>query len=141
MNGTTPHLPTRATSVRMSKQRTKDTQPELMLRRSLRRLRLGYRVQARPLPGVRIQPDVLFLRARVAVFVDGCFWHACPDHASWPASNAEFWRSKIIGNVDRDRATDALLKGSGWTVVRMWEHEDPETVARAIRALVRGARQ
>jgi DNA mismatch endonuclease (patch repair protein) len=78
----------------------------------------------------------VFVRARIAVFVDGCFWHGCPLHASWPKSNAEWWRSKIEANRARDRDTDARLTSAGWTVVRVWEHEDPVRAAANIAELV-----
>ncbi len=97
---------------------------------------MGYRVHARPLPGVRRVADVVFLRARVAVFVDGCFWHGCPEHGTWPISNSEFWRSKILRNRERDRETEAMLIKVGWIAVRVWEHEDPDKAALTIRDAV-----
>lgn len=120
----------------MAQQRARDTSTELALRRELHRLGLRYRVHRRPLPGVRREADVVFGPSRVAVFVDGCFWHGCPEHATWPRSNAEFWRTKIEGNRLRDADTDRRLIEAGWAVPRVWEHEDPAVAARRVRDLV-----
>jgi DNA mismatch endonuclease, patch repair protein len=90
-----------------------------------------------PLPGTRRRADLAFVGAKVVVFVDGCFWHGCPEHATWPRANASWWREKIEGNMRRDRHTDALLERQGWRVLRFWEHEDSERVARAINRVVR----
>lgn len=79
----------------------------------------------------------MFARAQVAVFVDGCFWHGCPLHATWPKSNAEFWRNKIERNRTRDRETDARLGDAGWIVIRVWEHDDPVVLATTIQGAVR----
>lgn len=118
-------LPTTAqVSGRMSRQARRDTAPELALRRLLHAAGLRYRVDA-PLPGMpRRRADVLFTRAKVAVFVDGCFWHGCPQHATHPANNGAWWAAKLARNIERDRETDAHLEGLGWTVLRFWEHED-----------------
>ncbi len=83
--------------------------------------------------------DVLFRRARVVVFVDGCFWHSCPQHGTMPKSNRTWWEQKLRANVDRDRRADAALKESGWRVVRIWEHEIPAKAADRIAALVRAS--
>jgi DNA mismatch endonuclease (patch repair protein) len=81
---------------------------------------------------------VVFVRLKIAVFVDGCFWHGCPQHASWPKTNAAWWRTKIKGNVQRDRDTDRRLRSDGWTVMRFWTHEDMIVVARQVaRVLAR----
>lgn len=125
-----------ATRSRMSRQRARDTGTELAVRRELHGLGLRYRVHRRPLPEVRREADVLFGPSRVAVFVDGCFWHGCPEHATWPRSNAEFWRAKIEGNRQRDADTDRRLAEAGWAVLRVWEHEDPAVAARRVRDLV-----
>ena len=119
---------------RMSRQKARDTGTEIALRRALHAQGLRYRVHRRPVPGVRREADVVFTRARLAVFVDGCFWHGCPDHATWPKNNADFWRAKIEGNQARDRDTDARLAAAGWRVLRVWEHEDPTTAARRVQA-------
>lgn len=128
------------TSRRMSHQRTRDTEPEMLLRRELHRRGLRYRVDA-ALPGLpRRRADVLFTRARVAVFVDGCFWHGCPEHNTAPTSNGAWWADKLARNIERDRETDAHLRSLGWTVLRVWEHEDITHVATDIEEIVRRGR-
>lgn len=121
----------------MARQATRGTGVEAALRRELYRRGLRYRLHRRPLSGLRREADIVFVRPRVAVFVDGCFWHACPEHATWPKANAGFWRTKIEGNRARDRDTDARLREAGWAVVRVWEHEDPAGAAVHIERLVR----
>jgi len=118
----------------MSGLRTAGTGPELALRWELHRRGLRYRVNVKNLSG---RPDIALTRARVAVFVDGCFWHGCPEHAVAPKANAEWWRVKLDANVARDRRNDAVLQNSGWVVVRAWEHDDPVRVADAIERLSR----
>ena len=131
--------PSESKSRAMKAQRVRDTAPELRLRREIHRRGLRYRVDQLVLP--RRRADIVFGRARVAVFVDGCFWHGCPDHASWPKTNAEWWRAKIERNRERDAETTALLTDRGWTVVRTWEHEDPLEVASWLEALLRDRSQ
>ena len=114
----------------------RDTPAELALRSALRALGLRYRVDT-TLPGTRRRADVAFLGAKVAVFVDGCFWHACPIHGTWPKANAVWWREKIEGNRRRDRDTDRRLKRAGWVVLRFWEHEDAAMAARAVVSTLR----
>jgi DNA mismatch endonuclease, patch repair protein len=114
---------------RMQRQRRTDTKPELALRRELYRRGLRYRIDVQVLPGLRRRADVAFPRRRVAVFVDGCFWHACPEHGTSPKANAVWWRAKLDANVQRDRDTDRRLEEAGWTPVRIWEHEDPVRAA------------
>jgi DNA mismatch endonuclease (patch repair protein) len=126
---------TQATRDRMSRQRSRDTKVEVELRRQLHRLGLRFRIHRRPLKGVRREADVILGPARIAVFVDGCFWHGCPEHATWPRNNAEFWRTKIERNQARDRDTDAKLAAAGWLSVRVWEHEAPDTAAARIAEL------
>ena len=125
---------------RMSRQRTTDTLPEVMLRRVLHRRGRRFRVHYRPEVGLRRTPDIVFTRARVVVFVDGCFWHVCPEHGTSPKANADWWAAKLQGNVARDRDTDERYRELGWTVVRVWEHQDPEDAAdlveRALSPLV-----
>jgi DNA mismatch endonuclease (patch repair protein) len=121
----------------MQATRQRDTHCEMALRRQLTALGLRYRLQQR-IPGTRRRFDVAFPRLRIGIFVDGCFWHACPQHATWPKANAEWWRAKIEANVIRDRDTDARLRSLGWRVIRVWEHEDPGMAAAEIaRAVVR----
>lgn len=120
----------------MQVQRTRDTGPELAIRRLLHAAGLRYRVDRAPVPGLRRRADIVFGPARVVVFVDGCFWHGCPEHPSWPAANGEWWRSKIEHNRSRDAETDRSLEAAGWLVVRAWEHEDPVAVAARVHAAV-----
>ena len=117
--------------------RKRDTRPELALRRALHGLGLRYRVAARPATHLRWTADVVFSRARVAVFVDGCFWHSCPVHATTPTANREWWVAKLERNERRDRDTDAHLRRLGWTVLRFWEHEDACVAVDAIEQAVR----
>jgi DNA mismatch endonuclease (patch repair protein) len=121
----------------MQLQASRNTLPEVALRSALHRMGLRFRVHVRPVPGVRREADVVFTRARVALFVDGCFWHGCPQHASWPKANARWWKAKIDANRARDRDTDARLGEAGWLVVRIWEHEAVDEAAARVAQLVR----
>src|SRR5581483_4157247 len=113
------------------------TVPEVALRRALHRAGMRYRVGL-PVPGMRRRTiDVAFTRARVAVFVDGCFWHCCPEHATRPAANSGWWAAKLAANVARDAATTAHLESLGWTVVRIWEHESTQAAAEEVATVVR----
>jgi DNA mismatch endonuclease (patch repair protein) len=122
----------------MSAQLSQNTKIEVRLRSLLHARGLRYRVHLRPLKQHRRTADIVFTRAKVAVYVDGCFWHGCPQHGTWPKRNADFWRDKIETNIRRDTETDDSLAKAGWTSVRVWEHEDAETAAERITALVRG---
>src|SRR3569623_179974 len=124
-------------SVRMRRVRQKNTSAESALRRELHALGLRYRIHVPISTKPRRVADLTFAGPRVAVFVDGCFWHGCPRHATWPKQNAEFWRAKIVANQVRDRDTDARLKIDGWEVVRIWAHEMPCEAARRIANVVR----
>jgi DNA mismatch endonuclease (patch repair protein) len=104
------------------------------------RLGLRYRVAVRPVPAVRRTADLVFVRAKVAVFLDGCFWHGCPIHHTVAKRNAEFWSEKVARNKARDRDTDRRLQEAGWLVIRVWEHEDPQAAAQSVRAAVEGRR-
>lgn len=121
----------------MQRQARKDTKPELALRGELWRRGLRYRVDVAPLPKMRRRADIVFTKAKVAVYVDGCFWHSCPEHATVPKSNRDWWIEKLAVNVRRDRDTDQRLRSAGWEVVRVWEHEDPSGAADVIEQLVR----
>jgi DNA mismatch endonuclease, patch repair protein len=126
---------------RFSRQRRTGTAPELALRRELHRRGWRYRVDLAPLQDLRRRrADVVFTRLRVALFVDGCFWHACPQHATAPKANKEWWRAKLKANVARDRDTDARLEEHGWTVIRVWEHEPAGAAADRIESILQ-ARQ
>jgi len=123
----------------MKRTRRRDTAPEMAIRSILFAHGMRYRVDATPISGMRRRADILFLSSRIAVYVDGCFWHGCPVHATWPKQNAEFWKHKILTNRARDADTDKRLKEAGWIVIRIWEHEDPNEAASRIRsALPRG---
>ncbi|MCE3556309.1 very short patch repair endonuclease [Pseudonocardia sp. RS11V-5] len=125
-------------SERMSRARRRDTEPEMLIRKEAHRRGLRYRVEA-VIPGMpRRRADMIFTGARVAVFVDGCFWHSCPEHTSIPRANREWWVAKLEKNQLRDRATDAHLEALGWTVLRFWEHEDPLVAVDAVERAVRG---
>jgi DNA mismatch endonuclease (patch repair protein) len=121
-------------AVRKSMQgnRSKDTQPELLVRRLVHAQGLRYRVSARPEPSLRRTADLVFTRVRVAVFIDGCFWHGCPVHHTIAKSNAEYWRLKVRRNVERDAETSKLLEDAGWKVLRFWEHDAPIATAQSI---------
>nr|WP_281181296.1 very short patch repair endonuclease [Sanguibacter gelidistatuariae] len=122
-----------AVSLRMSRARRRDTAPEIALRKLLHAQGLRYRV-AYPVPGQRRRTiDIAFTRQKVAVFVDGCFWHGCPEHGTIPRANAEWWRQKLASNRARDVDTNDMLRDHGWTVVRVWEHELPSNAAAGIR--------
>jgi DNA mismatch endonuclease (patch repair protein) len=124
----------------MSRQPSKDTEVELAVRRRLHAAGLRYRVEF-PVPGMpRRRLDVAFPKAKVAVLIDGCFWHGCPQHATQPKANAAWWRSKLDRNMARDRETADHLTALGWTVLRFWEHEAPEDVAVRVAETVRRRR-
>lgn len=105
----------------MGSVRRQGTAPELTLRKALWAAKLHYRLKAKtPLPG---SPDIIFLGAKVAIFVDGCFWHGCPSHGSMPKTRTDFWKAKIARNQERDAQVDVKLTKLGWTVIRIWEHQ------------------
>lgn len=130
-NGSWAATPSVRASMRGNKGR--DTSPEMRLRSLLHGAGLRYRVSVRPLPGLRRTADVVFPHVRLAVFVDGCYWHGCPEHYRPASTNAAFWHTKIEGNRQRDTETDQLLSTAGWTVLRFWEHEDPTQAVGRIK--------
>jgi DNA mismatch endonuclease (patch repair protein) len=134
-----PVASSESVSQRMKRQQRRDTAAELAIRRVLWSLGLRYRVHY-PATSGRRRVDIAFTRTRVAVFVDGCFWHCCPEHGTRPKANADWWAEKLERNVRRDRETDAELRAAGWIVVRIWEHEDPTAVAERVAAIVRATR-
>ncbi|MCX4772365.1 very short patch repair endonuclease [Streptomyces sp. NBC_01260] len=123
-------------SARMSRQASRDTAPEVAVRRLLHASGYRYRVNERVPDMSRRTIDIAFTRAKVAVFLDGCFWHGCPEHATRPRSNAEWWRQKLDRNMARDAETTAHLVAEGWTVLRFWEHEAPGGVAERVAKAV-----
>lgn len=125
----------------MSRLGRRDTTPELALRSELHRRGFRFRVDRAPVPGLRSRADIVFGPARVAVYVDGCFWHSCPEHGTRPKANADWWGRKLDRNQERDRETDRVLGEHGWEVVRIWEHEDPiEAADRVAKAVGRRRR-
>ncbi len=110
--------------------RRRDTQPELRVRRLLHAAGLRYRVDARPEAALRSRADIVFSRRRIAVFIDGCFWHGCPLHNVEPKTNVAYWGPKLARNRERDIEVTSSLERLGWTVLRFWEHESAESIAR-----------
>jgi DNA mismatch endonuclease (patch repair protein) len=126
---------------RMERVRQKNTSAEAALRRELHARGIRYRIHVPVLTKPRRVADVAFSGLRVAVFVDGCFWHGCPTHATWPKQNAEFWRAKIEANMARDHDTDERLRAHGWKVIRVWAHEEPKIAAGRIAHILERRRE
>ncbi|MFJ3861600.1 very short patch repair endonuclease [Streptomyces sp. NPDC090085] len=116
--------------------RSRDTKPERVIRKLVHARGLRYRVAARPLPGLRRTADLVFRPAKVAVFIDGCYWHGCPEHYVPPRTNPGYWSDKVARNMARDRDTDQQLEGAGWLVLRFWEHEQSDVCAATIVSVV-----
>lgn len=136
-NGDTrPSASSEAARNRMKATRREGTTAEMAVRLELDRLKLVYSTNEPPEPRMRRRADMVFRDARVAVFIDGCFWHSCPTHATQPKSNAAWWLEKLEANERRDRDTDTGLRQKGWRVLRFWEHEDPLSVAWAAASVV-----
>ena len=122
----------------MRANRGRDTRPEMLVRRALHARGWRYRVTHRPLASDRRRTvDIAFTRQKLAVLIDGCFWHCCPEHFVMPKTNLPYWQEKIADNVRRDAATNTLLEENGWSVLRFWEHQEPATVVEAIEASLR----
>lgn len=127
-------------SARMAVAARRDTAPEVALRRALHAAGYRFRV-VHPVPGNRRRSiDIAFTRPRLAVFVDGCFWHGCPEHGTQPRANSSWWATKLAVNKARDTDTDRLLREAGWTVVRIWEHESVEKALATVATALRGQR-
>lgn len=126
---------------RMQRVRQKNTSAESALRRELHARGIRYRIHVPVLTKPRRVADVAFSGLRVAVFVDGCFWHGCPAHATWPKQNAAFWRDKIEANMARDKDTNERLRAQGWRVIRVWAHEDFKVAARRIAHILERRRE
>jgi DNA mismatch endonuclease (patch repair protein) len=124
----------------MQGNRSRDTVPELAVRRILHASGYRYRVCIRPVPSLRRTADIVFTRWRIAIFIDGCFWHACPAHYVQPRANTEYWSPKIAGNLKRDTDTNGKLREADWIVARYWSHDAPEDIAARIIDLVRATR-
>ena len=116
--------------------RSRDTQPELLVRRALHARGLRFRVDLRPEPTLRTRADIVFTRRRIAVYIDGCFWHGCPLHGTSPKANADYWTPKLARNVERDREATVALEALGWIVLRFWSHEPVDEVVARIAARV-----
>ncbi|MEO3798451.1 very short patch repair endonuclease [Nonomuraea sp. B1E8] len=117
----------------MRANRRSDTKPEVMLRSALHRLGYRYRKDLRlDLKGVKVRPDIVFTARKVAVFVDGCFWHVCPDHGRQPTTNEWYWTPKLRRNMERDQLVNTALEAAGWKVVRLWEHEPLTAAVEAV---------
>jgi DNA mismatch endonuclease (patch repair protein) len=121
----------------MQGNKSRDTAPELAVRQRLHAAGLRFRVDYRPEPSLRRTADIVFTKQRIAVFIDGCYWHACPEHGTVARANATYWSDKLERNVARDTDTTERLRAVGWTVLRFWEHEDPDVVATTVSSAVR----
>lgn len=133
-----PRASSEAARRRMTATGQRDTAAEMLVRRALHGMGLRYRVHLAPLPDLRRKADIVFAAQKVAVMIDGCFWHGCPIHGSQSKTNVSFWQEKIETNQNRDKDTDLKLRQAGWTVVRVWEHEDAIKAAERIARIVRG---
>jgi DNA mismatch endonuclease, patch repair protein len=136
-----PPSPTSTAATRVMKgNRRRDTKPELAVRSAVHGRSLRYRVDEQPLSNLRRRADLVFRPSKVAVFVDGCLWHGCPEHCRIPTANEAYWSAKIERNIARDRDTNARLQEAGWLPVRIWEHEDPDEAADRVTEAVRSRR-
>jgi len=136
----TPPASSDAARRRMKSTRRSGTREEAALCSAIRVLGIHFMVQGR-ITNSRRTIDVVIRRPKVAIFVDGCFWHGCPRHATWPRANASWWRAKIQRNAARDRSSDRLLRSAGWGVIRIWTHERPEAAAARILNYLRQRRR
>jgi DNA mismatch endonuclease (patch repair protein) len=127
-----PAASSKAALNRMKAAKPRDTAPEIALRTILQEMGLTFCVDVSPIEDLRRRVDILFVEERVAVMIDGCYWHGCPQHGTWPKQNAEFWKAKIEANKRRDSDTNQRLEKAGWHVVRVWEHEAQKDAARRI---------
>lgn len=123
----------------MVSNRGRDTSLEVRLRSALHRRGLRFWKNRRPVSELRCNADIVFPRQKVAVFVNGCFWHGCPEHATWPVTNEQFWRQKIEGNRERDQLQARELAAAGWTVVRLWEHQTLDEMVGAVMLAIERA--
>lgn len=133
---TNPRPSAPETGKRLAQVKQANTSPEIALRQKLHARGLRYRVQVPFLKKPRRTADIVFHGKKVAIFVDGCFWHGCPEHATRPKSNSAFWKDKILTNRAHDQDTNRKLVGAGWKVLRVWEHEDPVKAVDRIETLL-----
>lgn len=124
----------------MQGNRRRDTKPEIAVRRLVHAAGLRYRVDHKPLGSLNRRADLVFPRQKIAVFIDGCFWHGCPEHHTVARSNETFWAEKVRRNRERDRDTDERLESNGWLILRAWEHEPPADVAQRVIEAVKARR-
>ena len=127
----------KAALMRMKAAKPRDTVPEKAIRSALHKMGLRYSIDSKPVKELNRRADILFRSLKVAVFIDGCFWHGCPIHGTQAKANAEFWRAKISRNQERDANTSQYLEKAGWMVIRVWEHEDPIHAAQNIQKIIR----
>ncbi len=126
---------------RMKAAKPRDTVPEKALRSALFKKGVRYKIDARPVKELNRRADIVFRSAKVAIFVDGCFWHGCPIHGTQAKANAEFWKNKIKQNQIRDEDTNKQLKKAGWRVIRVWEHKNPEKASQKIYNIIMKRRE
>ena len=124
----------------MQSNRSRDTVPEVALRSALHRRGLRFRKHVRPVPELPCTVDVVFPRERLAVFIEGCYWHSCPEHVSYPITNGDWWRAKLAATRERDERNAQTLRDAGWTVLRVWEHEDAQTAAMRVSGVLQTIR-
>lgn len=131
-----PPASSKAVRAVMQGNRGRDTKPERLLRSALHRLGLRFRKDLAPITSLKCRADVVFPRERVAIFVDGCFWHCCPQHGNVPRDRNGYWAAKLRRNAERDLRNNHVLGSEGWLVMRFWEHEDPLVAAEKVRVAV-----
>jgi len=132
-----PRSSSPAATKRMLSVRRSGTHSEIQLAREFRRLHVTFKTNVQIIPGKRIRPDFIFPKQRVAIFLDGCFWHACPDHGSLPKANRVWWKNKLTRNQERDVASIRVLRARGWVARRFWTHETPQDVATKVIAMLK----
>lgn len=126
-----------AAKSRMEAAKPKNTLPEIKLQTALAELGINFETDVKPIEDLHRRADVLIREGKIAIFVDGCFWHGCPIHGTQAKANAEFWADKIKRNQERDLDTNEHLEAAGWTVIRIWEHEDPNDAAKQIADIIK----
>ena len=125
-----------AVTLRMKLVKSKGTKLEKQLHERLKREKVSFKYQE-IISGIKYKPDFILKKYRIAILVNGCFWHVCPRHCSWPKTNADWWRAKLLANVKRDRKIDRILRQNGWSVVHIWEHEKLDHAMTRVRCMIR----
>jgi DNA mismatch endonuclease (patch repair protein) len=141
MNEKEPKASSFAAKRRMEAAKPKDTLPEIKLRTALEEIGIHFEVDVKPIENLQRRADILVREDKIAVFVDGCFWHGCPIHGTQAKANAEFWADKIKRNKERDADTNRRLEADGWTVIRIWEHDDYIEAAKKIAQMIERIRR